>query len=264
MLKTIIISLIILLIGIIMTMSGRGGGNFYVPILIIAGLGMHQAAAMGQFILLIAAFTGTLMFHKHKLVDWKLALIIDPPTDIMAFVGGYFSSYLSGIHLKIILSIFLIFAGFFMMIKIKDRPIQWQKKIGFWHRNFAGEEYVVNLWYTIPITALAGLIAGAVGISCGSFKIPLMVILCGVPMQIAVGTSSAMVASTAVMGFFGHTIRGHFEPHFAIPLAIAAILSGIIGGRLAIKTKPEYLKTLFALTTFIAAIMVIINTFISK
>jgi uncharacterized membrane protein YfcA len=220
---------------------------------------MHQAAAMGQYILMIAALTGMLVFHKRKMVDWKLALVIDPPTDIMAFVGGYFSSYLSGSTLKIILSVFLVLAGISMMIKVKERPITTDKRFGYWHRKFNGETYVVNLWYTIPITAFAGLVAGAVGISCGSFKIPLMVLLCGVPMHIAVGTSSAMIAATAIMGFIGHTMRGHFEPEFAVPLALAAILAGILGGKLAIKTNPKYLKLIFAVTTFIAAVVMTIN-----
>ncbi len=255
----IIISLAVFVIGLIMTMSGRGGGNFYVPLLVIAGLGMHQAAAMGQFILLIAALTGMLVFQKRKMVDWKLALVIDPPTDIMAFVGGYYSNYLSGNTLKIILSIFLVLAGFSMLLKVKERPIKTKKRFGYWHRSFGGQDYVVNLWYTIPITAFAGLVAGAVGISCGSFKIPLMVLLCGVPMHIAVGTSSAMIAATAIMGFLGHAMRGHFDPSYAIPLAIAAILAGIFGGKLALKTNPKHLKLIFAITTFIAALIMIIN-----
>lgn len=90
MLKIVIISVSVFVIGLVMTMSGRGGGNFYVPLLVIGGLGMYQAAAMGQFILMIAALTGMLVLNKKKMVDWKLALVIDPPTDIMAFVGGYF------------------------------------------------------------------------------------------------------------------------------------------------------------------------------
>ncbi|QEN07234.1 sulfite exporter TauE/SafE family protein [Oceanispirochaeta crateris] len=259
MIKIIMISISVFAIGLIMTMSGRGGGNFYVPLLVIAGLGMHQAATMGQFILMIAAITGMFVFNKKKMVDWKLALVIDPPTDIMAFVGGYFSNYISGATLKIVLSGFLVLAGIFMLIKVKERPIHTEKQFGYWHRKFGEEEYVVNLWYTIPITALAGLVAGSVGISGGSFKIPLMVLLCGVPMHIAVGTSTAMVAATAIMGFLGHTMRGHFEPQFAIPLAIAAILAGIFGGKLAIKTNPKYLKRIFAITTFLAAIVMIIN-----
>jgi uncharacterized protein len=258
--KIIVISLLIFVIGFIMTMSGRGGGNFYVPLLVLAGLGMHQAATMGQYILMIAALTGMFVFNKKKMVDWKLALVIDPPTDIMAFVGGFFSSYISGSSLKIVLSVLLVIAGFSMLFKPKDRLLCTEKRFGYWHREYNGEKYVVNLWYTIPITAFVGLVSGAVGISGGSFKIPLMVLLCGVPMHIAVGTSSAMVAATAIMGFLGHTMKGHFDYRYAIPLAIAAVLGGISGGKLAIKTKPKYLKFIFAFTTFIAAMLMTIHS----
>jgi len=158
----------------------------------------------------------------------------------------------------------LVLAGFLMLIKIKERPIHTGKKFGYWHRNFQGQSYVVNLWYTIPITALAGLAAGAVGISCGSFKVPLMVLLCGVPMRIAVGTSSAMVAATAIMGFIGHASQGHFEPKGAIPFAVIAVLGGLLGGKFALKTKSEKLKKIFAYTTLVAALFMLFNALFSR
>ena len=255
----LIVIIVIFIIAVLMTMTGRGGGNFYVLALVVAGHSIHQAATTGQFILMLTAIAGMLIFHKHKLVDWKLALVIDPPTDIMAFAGGYFSGYLSGVSLKFMLAGLLVLAGIFMLVKVKDKPILNQKRFGFWHRKFEDHEYIVNLWLTIPITAAVGLAAGAVGISGGSFKVPLMVLLCGVPMRIAVGTSSAMVAATALMGFVGHTANGHFDPHWAIPIACVAVLGGIIGGKCAMKTEPKKLKMVFAYTTFAAAIFMIIN-----
>ncbi len=260
----VVVSIIIFTIGVIMTMTGRGGGCFYVLVLVAAGQAMHQAATSAQFILMLTAFAGMLIFQQNKIVDWKLALVIDPPTDIMAFVGGYFSSYASNVSLKLVLAGLLVAAGFLMLIKVKERPIHTTKKFGYWHRTFQGQSYVVNLWYTIPITALAGLAAGAVGISCGSFKVPLMVLLCGVPMRIAVGTSSAMVAATAIMGFIGHTAQGHFDPKGAILFAVIAVLGGLIGGKFALKTKPEKLKQIFAYTTLAAALFMIFNALFSK
>ena len=260
----VLVGIIILMIAVIMTMTGRGGGNFYVLLLVVAGQAMHQAATSAQFILMLTAFAGMLVFQKNKTVDWKLALVIDPPTDIMAFVGGYFSNYASNVSLKLLLAGILVMAGFLMLIKVKERPINTAKKFGYWHRNFQGQNYVVNLWYTIPITTLAGLAAGAVGISCGSFKVPLMVLLCGVPMRIAVGTSSAMIAATAMMGFIGHATQGHFEPKAAIPFALIAVIGGLIGGKFAIKTKPEKLKKIFAYTTLAASLFMISNALFSK
>lgn len=260
----IIVAAVVFALAVLMTMTGRGGGNFYVLVLVLAGQAIHQAATTGQLILMLSALTGMLVFHKHKMVDWKLALVIDPPTDLMAFVGGYLSAYVSGITLKFILAGVLVLAGFLMLLKVKNRPIPAGRRFGYWHRRYGNEEYVVNLWIAIPITAAAGLVAGAVGISGGSFKVPLMVLLCGVPMRIAVGTSSAMVAVTALMGFVGHAISGHFDPHWAIPVACAAVVGGMIGGKLAIKTNPQRLKVIFAFTTLAAAIVMAVNAFLSR
>lgn len=259
-----LVGIVIFVVAVLMTMTGRGGGNFYVPVLIATGMAMHQAATSAQFILMLTAFAGMVIFQKNKLVDWKLALLIDPPTDIMALVGGYYSDYASGIMLKLVLGGLLVVAGFLMLINVKEKPIPATKRFGYWHREFNGQQYTVNLWLSIPITAFAGLAAGAVGISCGSFKVPLMVLLCGVPMNIAVGTSSAMVAATAVMGFAGHAMQGHFEPRYAIPLAVVAVLGGVVGGKFAIKTKAAKLKNIFAYTTFAAALFMVLNAIFSR
>ena len=133
---------------------------------------------------------------------------------------------------------------------------------GVWHRTFAGYQYTVNMWFMLPLTALTGLIAGMVGISGGSFKVPLMVLACGVPMRVAVGTSSAMVAVTAFMGFLGHTFGGDFVPSLALPLAGAAVVGGLFGSRYAVKTKPRLLKMLFATTTFVAALFMVASIFL--
>lgn len=260
--SSILLVAIIFAIAVLMTMTGRGGGNFYVLVLVLAGQAMHQAATMGQLILMVTAFTGMIIFHKNKMVDWKLALVIDPPTDLMAFVGGYLSEYVSGMYLKMIFSVLLVIAGIIMLIKVEDKPLPTQKKFGYWHRTYNGNSYVVNLWVAIPVTALVGLASGALGISGGSFKIPLMVLFCGVPMRIAVGTSSAMVAATALMGFAGHATHGHFEPVSAIPVVVAAVVGGVIGGKFALKTKPKNLKKIFAITTIAASAFMLVNALI--
>jgi len=250
-------------IAVLMTMTGRGGGNFYVPLLVATGEPMHQAATTGQFILMLTALAGMFVFQTHKVVDWKLALVIDPPTDIMAFFGGWLSGLVTGKSLKFCLAGLLVLAGCCMLIKVQKRRVPTRKRFGYWRREFSGERYVVNLWLAIPITAATGLVAGAVGISGGSFKVPLMVLACGVPMRVAVGTSSAMVAATAAMGFIGHAASGHFNPWWALPIACVAAVGGMLGGKLALKVKPRNLKKLFAFTTLAAAVFMAVNAMVS-
>ena len=261
--KLAIACAVILGVAVLMTMTGRGGGNFYVPLLVACGTPMHEAATTGQLILLATAAAAMLLFHKHRTVDWKLALVIDPPTDVMAFVGGYMSGHVGGMQLKLFMAGLLVLAGFCMLIKVKPRDRTSRSRLGFWRRRFGDEEYTVNLWLALPVTAATGLVAGAVGISGGSFKVPLMVLACGVPMRVAVGTSSAMVAATAATGFLGHAVRGHFNAHWAVPIVCAAVLGGLLGSRLALKTRPRNLKKLFAFTTLGAAVFMAANALLS-
>ena len=262
--KVVIIAMVTLCIAILMAMTGRGGGNFYVPVLVASGVTIHEAATTGQLILVATAVTALLIFQKHKTVDWKLVLLIDPPTDIMAFVGGYYAHILSGLVLKIIFAGLLVFASLLMLRPIKEKPRESQRRIGFWKRQYNNCEYTVNLWLVIPITAATGFAAGMVGVSGGSFKIPLMVLACGIPMRVAVGTSSVMVAATALMGFLGHTISGDFNPAWVVPLILAAVLGGLLGAKFSIRTKPENLKRIFAYTTLAAAVFMFVNAMFSK
>jgi hypothetical protein len=260
MVDILLASAAILPLAIVMSMTGRGGGNFYVPILLVAGTSVHEAATISQLILVFTALAAVLVFQKNKTVDWKLALIIDPPTDIMAFIGGYYAHQLGGTHIKLLLTGLLVLSSFLMLHHVTEKPSQRTQRVGFWHRTYGKYTYTINLWLAIPVTAATGFVAGMVGISGGSFKIPLMVLACGVPMRIAVGTSSAMVAATALMGFLGHIAGGDLYMSSAIPIAAVALLGGAIGGRISLKTSPKNLKQIFAYSTLAAAIIVLIKT----
>jgi len=72
----VIIGALIFIVAVLMTMVGKGGGNFYVVILVMAGIPMHQAATTGQFILFAASIAAMVIFQKNKSVSWSLALLI--------------------------------------------------------------------------------------------------------------------------------------------------------------------------------------------
>jgi uncharacterized membrane protein YfcA len=249
----------VFIVSIIMSMVGRGGGNFYVPILVFLGMEIHQAATTGQFILIAAAAASALIYNKRRTLDWKLALLIEPPTNIGAFIGGFYSHIFTGTSLKLVFSGLLVLASLFMILPVHEKTNNGDRRKGYWHREFGEYRYAVPLYIALPVTFCTGFAAGLVGVSGGSFKIPLMVIACGVPMRVAVGTSSAMVAATAASGFIGHALRGDFNPEWALPVALVAVIGGLIGGRLSIQIEPNKLKLLFAGTTLLAAVFMAAN-----
>jgi len=260
MINLIIPGLLIFIVAVSMTMVGKGGGNFYVVILAMANVPMHQAATTGQFILFAASVAAMIIFQKNKAVSWSLALLIGALTAGSALGGGYFSHLFSGFLLKLIFAGMLFIAGVIMFIPVAERK-NTSRVPGFGILNIksGGEAYSVNLWIAVPVTVLTGFGSGMVGVSGGSFLVPLMVLACGVPMHTAVGTASALIATTALMGFTGHAVQGDFNPHWAVPLAFITIIGGAIGGKFALKTKPRHLKTIFACTNWLAAVFMVIN-----
>ncbi len=112
---------------------------------------------------------------------------------------------------------------------------------------------------TVPVVLLTGFLSGMVGVSGGSFLVPLMLLAMNVPMHVAVGTSTTLVSVSAAAGFFGHLGAGIFDFNLAIHLALGGIIGGFAGAKMALKSKPKNLKYLFAGTQLVASVIMIIN-----
>lgn len=207
-----IVGIMIFIVAVLMTMVGKGGGNFYVVILAMAGIPMYQAATTGQFILFTASIAAMVIFQKNKSVSWTLAVLIGGITALAALGGGYFSHLFSGFALKLIFAFMLFAAGAVMLIPVKKKPGETPiKQFGTIHITSGTKIYGINLWIVLPVSLLTGFGSGMVGVSGGSFLVPLMVIVCNIPMHTAVGTASTMIAATAFMGFFGHAVQGEIR-----------------------------------------------------
>jgi len=248
---------IIFALTVVMIMSGRGGGNFYVIALVLSGIPVHIASTTSQFILVAAALAGALIFGKARTMSWPLALYFGGLNAAMAFIGGYQAHLFSGKGLTIVLSVLLGIAGAAMLFPERQSTKTAIVRPGFWNLTEGQNTYVINLWLATPLTLATGFFSGMVGISGGSFLVPLMVVACGVPMRIAVGTATAMLAATAIAGFAGHAMHGGFDPALAIPCGLVAIVGGVIGGKYALKTKPRRLKAISGIITIVAAFIML-------
>lgn len=260
----VLIVSIIFVLTIVMIMSGRGGGNFYVIVLVLSGVAMHTASTTSQFILIASALSGALVFGKAKTMSWPLVFFFGGLNSLMAFIGGFEAHLFTGSALKIVLSVVLGIAGIIMLFPEKQTPKSTVDRLGYWNITEGENQYVINLWIGVPLTMATGFFAGMVGISGGSFLIPLMVVGSGVPMRIAVGTATAILAATAFTGFLGNALQGGFDPALAIPCGVVAIVGGLIGGKIALKTKPKSLKNISGIITIIAAGIMMVNTLTGK
>lgn len=252
-----ILAVIIMLIAFLMTMTGRGGGNFYVLTLVLVGHNMNISASTGQFILMCSSLMAAILFSKQKMNNLKLTILLGILIFISAMAGGFLGKYFDEKILKIVFAVVMFFAALFMLRKPKQKLRGDHKWIIVLKSDET--EFYVNLLVTIPIVLLTGFISGMVGVSGGSFLVPLMLLTMNVPIHVAVGTSTILVSISASAGFFGHLGAGFFDYHLAIPLAIGGLIGGFFGAKMALKSKPKNLKYLFAGTQLIASIIMIIN-----
>ncbi len=254
--QTLVLALVFFVISTLFSMIGMGGGILYVPILLFAGFTFKQAPALSLILISATSLAALFNFWRNRKVDWKLALVIDPPTDIMAFVGGYFSALLPESVLRMILVVVLMVAGTLMLKGGVQGSNGGRARSGwwYWHRDFNGESYVVNLPLVLTATALIGILSGMLGITGGIIKLPIMVLLCGVPMDIAVATSTVMVAVTALSGLFGHALNQAVDWRIGLVLAGAAVIGGLLGSRISLNLDKKRLKRLFGIVVWLIAL----------
>lgn len=228
------------------SMVGIGGGVLYVPILLALGMSTHDAATTSLFVILGTSVSAFIRYHQRGYVDWKLALVIEPPTFIMAFVGGLIAGNIDALVLNSVFAVVLILVSFFMVRDIVEKEDVLVQRWGYWQRALGDTTYIVRLPWLMPATTITGFIAGMIGISGGVFKVPAMVLLGSVPMRIAIGTSSLMVGFTALAGLSGHIIGGSLDIIVALPLAAAAAVGGWLGSTISVQTRTRILRVFFA------------------
>lgn len=237
-----------LMAAFVAALFGQGGGILYTPLQVWSGVDFHTAAPISLFLILIISISSTLVFRKAHQVDWSTALVMEAPTTLGAFIGGILSKNVSSQTLGLILSILLLTAGWFMLYPPND-TIHRQRKAhpSRWvlQRKMNGESYQLDLRLMVPIMLTVGILTSMVGIGGGALKVPLMVLLFGIPLPIAIGSSAFMVGLTAAAGLLGHISAGGFDWASALILAIPVFIGGQIGSRLSIHLKARRLAKLF-------------------
>jgi uncharacterized membrane protein YfcA len=251
--------LVFLLISVLLSMVGIGGGIFYVPIFLFLGYTFQAASTTSLFLISITGFSAFLRYRKAKMVDWQLALMLETFTDIGAFAGGATSVHFHPQLLKLSLGILLLIAAYFTMQSKKDSAVQPTLKTGFgrWHRHFNGYDYSLSLPLIIPLTFSIGYFSGLLGIAGGVFKIPIMILWFGIPAKIAIATSALMVSLTGLLGLGGHLLHTSLNWETALILGVIVFIGGQIGSRISLKLPEKKVKKVLAAILMIIAVYLI-------
>jgi uncharacterized membrane protein YfcA len=247
---------------IVASMMGQGGGVLYAPIQVWLGIEFHQAAATSLFLMVVMSLSAAPVYRKAGRIDWPLALTLESTTTVGAFLGGVLSAWISTTALSILLST-LLFVGASQMVR-PVYPHDHASTAGrfAWKRFSDGRDYSINLAVAIPLSFGIGIASGLIGIGGGVLKVPAMVLILGVPMKVAVGSSSLMVGVTAAAGLIGHLLHGHLDWRLSVILAFAVFVGGQIGSRLSLRLNTSRLRRVFGGFLLLVAAGTLIKTFV--
>lgn len=249
----LILAVAMFAVAVVFSMLGQGGGALYTPLQVWMGIEFHEAATTSLFLIMVTSVAASLVFQKAKRIDWPLAIVLETVTTAGGFAGGLGSGLLSGTTLTLMFAVVIGAAAVYMIRPMKEREACVEGRNGFlaWRRNLSGQSYCVNMALALPLSFLAGMLSGLVGVGGGLIKVPVMVLMLGVPMDIAVGSSALMVGVTATGGFAGHLLHGHWNWKLSLVLAAVVFIGAQLGSRLTVKLDKAKVKVGFGWFLFI-------------
>lgn len=100
---------------------------------------------------------------------------------------------------------------------------------------------------------LVGILTGIVGVGGGFLIVPALVLLSGLSMKRAVGTSLAIIALKSFAGFAGYAGAVAIDLELMATFSAVAAVAGIIGGLMSHKLPEAILKNAFAVFLFLVA-----------
>jgi len=264
-------------VGFAGALLGLGGGFLMVPILnLLFGLEIHQAIGTSLFTIIFTSLSSSVEYVRKRIADLSLGAAMVPFTILGAILGANLSNLIPENVLQAIFGITLFIASVRMFLKNnKKANLATQSdvtskasssKFLTFNRTFTNPdgttfEYVIN----IPLIALfgfcAGLLSGLLGVGGGIVQVPVLTLVFGVPIHVAIATSMLIIVFTSSFGTLTHYFAGNVLLAVGIFLAIGTIIGGQIGARMAQKIEKGQLRKIFAIVMAFTGIRMFITLF---
>jgi len=249
-----------ILIGVIGTLIGAGGGFIHVPVLIIFyGFSPQHAIGTSMAVVMLNAISGTFAYIAQKRIDYEIGIKFAVAAGPGVFIGALLSQFFSVGSFSIIFSLLLMILSYYLFSGkefsvVRTKVVQAPKTR--YLKDATGEEfsYAPDMSVGFSASVLIGKFSGLFGIGGGIIHVPLMYSVLGIPVHIATATSHFILAITSFLGFIVFVGLGYVDLDYAVLLGIGTIIGASCGARLSLKTHPSVIKKVIALCLFLLAL----------
>lgn len=242
-----------LLIGLTLGLLGSGGSAITVPVLIyLVGHDTKQSIAESMAIVGLISLAAVIPYARARQIDWHSVWSFGLPGMLGTFVGAWLGGVATEAIQLVVFGGVLVLAAYIMLRK--GAPEQ------------DAEEPLSRspLWKIATEGAVVGVITGFVGVGGGFLIVPALVVLGGLPMRLAIGTSLVIISIKAAVGFakYEQYLLAH-DMTVDLGTVVLFVLLGIFGSfagkSLNSKLSPQALRKAFALFLVVLGSFVIVN-----
>lgn len=245
-------------IGTLLGLLGGGGSILAVPALVyVIQLNVKQAIPISLIVVAAASAVGAIPRLRAGQVQWRLAAVFATAGIPATFVGTAIGRHLPQPAVLTGFAAIMVIAGLRMLrdqsdtgtaCTVGDSGINWRRCAP----------------RSIPAGLIVGLLTGLFGVGGGFVIIPALVVMLGVEMPIAVGTSLVIIVANSIAGFLGHVGDTSIDWSITAAFVGAAMATSLIAGHLGTRLDTTRLQRLFAYLVFAVAAYVLVDTFLSR
>lgn len=255
------------------SIAGLGGGMIFIPSMLFLSkfhpqfswVNPQTVVGMSLAVMVITALSSTLTYFKQKTVDIKTGMMFLLAGIPGSLTGVYVNRLMDGNEFYIYFGVLMILISFMFSVRtnIPERP-DIQKKKGV-KRTFhvKGETYTYS-FSPVPAMGIAfvvGVVSGLFGIGGGSLMVPVMVLIFGFPIHIAVATTMFIILVSSSIGTLAHISLGHIFWEHVLFFLPGAWIGGVAGAKMNHRLKGDTIEILFSVLLVMIGIRLIWNGF---
>jgi uncharacterized membrane protein YfcA len=223
-----------LLVGLAMGLLGAGGSILGVPIFVyLLGFEAKQAIAMSLGVVGATSLIGALRHGQLGHVNLRVALVFAPVAMVGTYGGAHLALFVSDAAQLALFGAVMLAAALFMVREAETPPSKRRHP-------------VADAALVVVEGLVVGVLTGLVGVGGGFLIVPVFILLMGLPVREAVGTSLLVIALKSFAGFVGYL--GHVDVAWGFMGGFTAIaIVGIwIGAHFVQRVPPLIIRRAFA------------------
>ncbi len=237
------------LAGVVFGVFGAGGSTLLVPVFVyVLGMPVHEALAVALAILTAMGTVTALAHARAGHIEVGTGIAWAALGGVGAWLGGHLAG---GIPDAVLLVLFAaaVIAAAARMMRVRGLDARREAEGGTRRRLSRPASLAAGFG--------VGIFTGTLGMGGGFLLVPALVILAGVEMRRAIGTSAMIIAVNAAGGLAG--LAGHTSPHWrGVPvLALVTVLGNLVGARLSRRVPVRRLRPAFAAFLIVVGVAIL-------